>query len=67
MKRPFGEGRPISLFTLGTMRAVGSSAQMTAVLDAALDAGINHLKRAAYGPAEQFLGRVASLGDLNAA
>ena len=57
MKRPFGGGRPISLFTLGTMRAVASSAQMTAVLDAAVDAGINHLETApAYGPAEQFLG-----------
>ena len=45
------------MFTLGTMRAVASSAQMTAVLDAAVDAGINHLETApAYGPAEQFLG-----------
>ena len=57
MKRPFGQGRSISLFTLGTMRALSSSAQMTAVLNAALDAGINHLETApAYGPAEQFLG-----------
>ena len=57
MKRPFGKGRSISLFTLGTMRALTSSAQMTAVLNAALDAGINHLETApADGPAEQFLG-----------
>ena len=55
--RPFGSGRPVSLFTLGTMRTVESSAQMEAVLTAALAAGINHLETApAYGPAESFLG-----------
>ncbi|MCP9890388.1 aldo/keto reductase [Cyanobium sp. Aljojuca 7D2] len=40
------------------MRALGSPAQMEAVLRAALTAGINHLETApAYGPAESFLGQ----------
>jgi len=57
VKRPFGQGRPVSLFTLGTMRALGSVEQMAEVLDAARRAGINHLETApAYGPAERFLG-----------
>ncbi len=64
-RRPFGRGRPVSLFTLGTMRCVESVAQMGAVLGAALDAGINHLETApAYGPAESFLGTV--LAELEA-
>ena len=57
-RRPFGRGPAVSLFTLGTMRAVDSQAQMQAVVDAAVDAGINHLETApAYGPAETFLGQ----------
>lgn len=56
-RRPFGRGRPVSLFTLGTMRALESPAAMAAVLEAALAIGINHLETApAYGPAERFLG-----------
>ena len=56
-RRPFGRGPAVSLFTLGTMRALASQAQMDAVVRAALDAGINHLETApAYGPAETFLG-----------
>ena len=56
--RPFGAGPAVSAFTLGTMRALGSPAQMEAVLRAALAAGINHLETApAYGPAERFLGQ----------
>ena len=56
-RRPFGRGPAVSAFTLGTMRALGSPGQMTAVLGAALAAGINHLETApAYGPAERFLG-----------
>ncbi|WP_255001280.1 aldo/keto reductase [Cyanobium sp. Alchichica 3B3-8F6] len=56
--RPFGDGPPVSPFSLGTMRALGSPAQMEAVLRAALAAGINHLETApAYGPAESFLGQ----------
>lgn len=55
--RAFGSGRPVSLFSLGTMRALNSAAQMAEVLDAAATAGINHLETApAYGPAERFLG-----------
>jgi len=42
-RRPFGLGPAVSLFTLGTMRAVDSQAQMQAVVWAALEAGINHL------------------------
>ena len=56
-RRPFGRGPAVSPFCLGTMRATGSAAQMAAVLDAALDAGINHVETApAYGRAEQHLG-----------
>jgi uncharacterized protein len=57
-ERPFGSGPPVSAFTLGTMRALASPAQMEGVLRAALAAGINHLETApAYGPAETFLGQ----------
>ena len=63
-RRPFGQGRPVSRFTLGTMRAIDRPAAMAAVLDAALQAGINHIETApAYGPAEAFLGAaLAQLG-----
>ena len=62
-RRPFGRGQPVSLFTLGTMRALDAPAAMEAVLGAALAAGINHIETApAYGPAEAFLGR--ALGRL---
>ena len=58
MRRAFGRGRAISLFSLGTMRALGSVDQMAEVLEAAVQAGINHLETApAYGPAERFLGQ----------
>ena len=58
MKRTFGRGRAISLFSLGTMRALGSADQMTEVVEAAVQAEINHLETApAYGPAEDFLGQ----------
>jgi predicted aldo/keto reductase-like oxidoreductase len=47
----------VSLFTLGTMRALQSPQAMAAVLEAAMAAGINHIETApAYGPAERFLG-----------
>ena len=56
-RRPFGRGPAVSVFCLGTMRATGSPAQMAAVLEAALAAGINHIETApAYGRAEQHLG-----------
>ena len=58
LRRPFGDGADISLFTLGTMRALQSPEQMLDVLRAAHAAGINHLETApAYGPAEAFLGQ----------
>jgi predicted aldo/keto reductase-like oxidoreductase len=65
VRRPFGRGRPVSLFTLGTMRALESAAALAAVVDGALDVGINHIETApAYGPAETFLGQVlAQLGQ----
>lgn len=48
----------MSLFTLGTMRALASAPQLETVLAAALAAGINHIETApAYGPAERFLGQ----------
>lgn len=57
-RRPLGSGPGISLFTLGTMRATGSPEQMLEVLEAALDAGINHVETApSYGPAEACLGQ----------
>ena len=57
-RRPFGRGRPVSLFTLGTMRALAAPECMEIALRAAIAAGINHLETApAYGPAESFLGQ----------
>ncbi|MFN9660632.1 MAG: aldo/keto reductase [Cyanobacteriota bacterium] len=63
-RRPFGAGPPVSLFTLGTMRALESPEAMEAVLRRAVAAGINHIETApAYGPAERHLGSaLASLG-----
>lgn len=59
VRRPFGGGRPVSLFTLGTMRALDSVGVLERVVDAALETGINHIETApAYGPAEAFLGEV---------
>ena len=57
-RRPFGSGKPVSLFTLGTMRALQSRAQLEAVVEAAVAAGINHLETApAYGPSQRYLGQ----------
>lgn len=62
VQRSFGAGAGVSVFTLGTMRALASAAQMEAVLRAALAAGINHLESApAYGPAETFLGQALAV------
>jgi predicted aldo/keto reductase-like oxidoreductase len=59
VRRSFGRGRPVSLFTLGTMRALESAGVLERVVDAALETGINHIETApAYGPAEAFLGEV---------
>ncbi len=58
LRQKFGVGPDVSLFTLGTMRAVDSVDQMYEVIKAAYSAGINHLETAhAYGPAESFLGK----------
>jgi predicted aldo/keto reductase-like oxidoreductase len=63
IRRPFGTGRPVSLFTLGTMRALESPGAMEAVVAKAGAIGINHLETApAYGPAETYLG--AALASL---
>lgn len=60
-RRPFGGGPEVSLFSLGTMRALGSAEQMLEVLEAALEAGINHIETApSYGPAEAYLGQALS-------
>ncbi len=58
VRRVFGHGPSVSLFTLGTMRALTDLEQMVSVVRAAHAAGINHLETApAYGPAEMFLGQ----------
>jgi predicted aldo/keto reductase-like oxidoreductase len=64
LRRPFGLLESVSVFSLGTMRAIDTAAQMEAVLRAAVAAGINHIETAAaYGPAEAFLGQgLARLG-----
>jgi predicted aldo/keto reductase-like oxidoreductase len=57
-RRPFGGGAAVSLFSLGTMRALASADQLQAVLEAALALGINHLETApAYGPSQRFIGK----------
>lgn len=57
-RRRFGRLEAVSAFSLGTMRAIDSAAQMEAVLRAAIAAGLNHIETAAaYGPAETFLGQ----------
>lgn len=55
----------MSPFTLGTMRALDSPAQLAAVLETAIAAGINHIETApAYGPAEAYLGQaLAALAE----
>ena len=53
----------MSLFTLGTMRALESPEVLEVVVRRAVAAGINHLETApSYGPAERYLG--AALGAL---
>ena len=49
----------VSLFTLGTMRAIGSSNEMYEIIKAGfLLADINHLETApSYGPSEIFIGK----------
>ena len=57
-KRSFGKGAKVSLFTLGTMRALESSEQMYQILKQSNFAGINHIETApSYGNAEKFIGQ----------
>ncbi len=56
--RQFGQEPEVSLFTIGSMRAIGSPDQMYRVLKAAFEAGINHIETSPeYGSAESFLGK----------
>ncbi len=56
-RRAFGPKKKVSLFTLGTMRAIESIEQMYSVLKEASLIGINHIETApSYGPAETLLG-----------
>ncbi len=64
-RNSFGIGPEVSLFTLGTMRAIESIDQMYSIVKEACLVGINHIETApAYGPAENFLGQ--SLNKLRA-
>ena len=57
-RRPFGQGPPVSVFTLGLMRALASPLQLQQVVARALAIGINHFETApAYGPSQSYLGR----------
>ncbi|QDZ40773.1 aldo/keto reductase [Euhalothece natronophila Z-M001] len=57
--RRFGKTNlPISVFSLGTMRGLNDPSSFTAVLEKALQSGINHLETAAaYGKSEEYIGQ----------
>ena len=56
-KRSFGIGPKVSVFTLGTMRAIESEKKMYSIIKLAHFAGINHIETAQnYGRAEIFIG-----------
>jgi predicted aldo/keto reductase-like oxidoreductase len=58
IRRAFGDEPAVSLFTLGTMRALGASGEMQEVLETAIGLGINHLETApVYGPSQRYLGK----------
>lgn len=63
--RRFGKtGLPLSIFSLGTMRALASPAVMQATIQRAIALGINHLETApSYGNSELFLGK--AIAQLN--
>ena len=64
IRRPFGKGPAISLFTLGTMRAIESASQMYEIVKEALRIGINHIDTSpSYGASEKLLG--LALNELN--
>ncbi len=57
VRRNLGKKASVSLFTLGTMRALKSEDKMYQVVKEAERVGINHIETAqAYGPAESYLG-----------
>ncbi|AFY37516.1 aldo/keto reductase [[Leptolyngbya] sp. PCC 7376] len=62
--RRFGKTNlDLSVFSLGTMRALADQATMSATVQRALEVGINHFETApSYGNSEKFLGR--SLSEL---
>ncbi|MGF1461187.1 MAG: aldo/keto reductase [Leptolyngbyaceae cyanobacterium] len=57
--RRFGQTElPLSVFSLGSMRSLASADTFTATLEAAVDAGINHVETArGYGQSEFLLGQ----------
>jgi uncharacterized protein len=63
--RPFGQTQQsLSVFSLGTMRCLGSQRGMEETIDRAIALGINHLETAqGYGNSEVWLG--AALRNLN--
>lgn len=61
IRRNFGQGPAVSLFTLGTMRSIDNSKQMRNVVKSACQAGINHIETSpVYGKAEEYLGSAIS-------
>lgn len=63
VRRPFGRSAAVSLFTLGTMRALDHQDQLEPIVARYLAAGGNHFETApAYGAAQRYLGR--ALGRL---
>ncbi len=64
-KRRFGKtDRPLSVLSLGTMRALTSPEVMAQTVNAAIKAGINHIETApSYGQSEAFLGGVLGRHD----
>tara|TARA_Y100001970_G_C14178785_1_gene828618 strand:+ start:233 stop:1369 length:1137 start_codon:yes stop_codon:yes gene_type:complete len=61
-RRKFGKGKEVSLFTLGTMRALKSKSNLLEVIQEAFHSGINHIETAkAYGDAEKYLGKALKI------
>ena len=66
VKRSFGKGSKVSLFTLGTMRATESLDKMYCIIKNAHQAGINHIETAAsYGDAEILIGKALEKLELS--
>ena len=57
-KRSFGSANQVSIFTLGSMRALDSVDQMCEIVRYAYESGINHIETApSYGNAEKYIGK----------